>query len=123
MKETQFFEKWKELSKIKQGSKVLLTNGDVAEFIRLKQKKFIGIINGCSYDIPVSMFDKIIEEAKENKDYLKLKQGEYFYITSAKNDALLFIFDSIDDKYIIGINPISKTKTKIDISLYKGRIV
>lgn len=122
MKELQLIEKWEQLAKLKQGTKVSLTNGEVAEFVRLKQKKFIGIINNGSYDIPVTMFKDIIEEVKENKDYLKLKKGEYFYISNSKSDALLFTFDSIQGNYIIGINPISKIKTKIDCSLYKGKI-
>lgn len=122
MRELELIEKWEKLSNVKQGSKVSLTNGDIAEFVRLKQKKFIGIINGGSYDIPVGMFVEVVEEAKENTEYLNLKKGEYFYITNAKNDALLFTFAGIQGEHIIGINPISKTKTKIHSSLYKGRI-
>ena len=115
-------EKWKELSKLNQGTKVSLTNGDIAEFIRLKQKKFIGIINGKSYDIPVNMFVKVIEVAKNNDDYVNLKKGQYFYISDSKSNALLFIFEEIQKGYIIGINPITKAKTRIDISLYKDKI-
>lgn len=115
-------EKWNKLSTLKQGSKVSLTSGEEAEFIRLKQKNFIGIINGQSYNIPVALFNKVLSIATENKEYLNLKKGDYFYISNSKSDALLFIFETIEKERIIGINPITKGRTRIDASLYKGRI-
>jgi hypothetical protein len=114
-------EKWMALSSLKQGSIVKLTSGETATFTRLKQSKFIGMINGGSFDIPVTMLLEIIEEAKANDGYKKLKKNELFYIVKGK-DTILFIFDCMEKGYIIGINPISKGKTRIDISLYGGAV-
>lgn len=108
------------------GDKVLLTNGDTAEFIRLKQKKFIGIINDKSYDIPVTMFDKVTEQEKpksekEKNKYRTLEKGELFYIV--KNErVIIYFFENFQNGRIIGINPVTKGRTKIDTSLYGGKV-
>lgn len=119
-------QKWLQLSDVKMGDKVLLTNGDTAEFIRLKQKKFIGIINDKSYDIPVTMFDKVTEQEKpksekEKNKYRTLEKGELFYIV--KNErVIIYFFENFQNGRIIGINPVTKGRTKIDTSLYGGKV-
>lgn len=113
---------WLELASLKQGTIVSLKNGEEAEFIRLKQKNFTGIINGTSYSIPVSMFVSVIKDAKENTGYENLKPGENFFINNNTGDALLFIFKEISNNRIIGINPITKVQTKISKELYAGKV-
>jgi hypothetical protein len=116
---------WYILSKLKQGSKILLKSGEEAIFVRLKQKKFIAQINGESWDIPVGNFVKVLEEAKDNLGYKNLKKGEIFYINN-NGSAEVFKFDSIKivnkKERIIGINPIDNSVYKIDASMYAGKI-
>ncbi|MGD6876814.1 hypothetical protein [Bacillus infantis] len=120
------FEKLMEVSNLSQGDKVKLSNGDVAEFVRLKQKNFVGIIQGKSYNIPVNMFVSLEEKGKEkapNESYKTLKQGELFYITDQKKGhALLFKFDGLKNGKIIGISPINGGITRIDSALYAGKV-
>lgn len=124
MKIKESIDKWDTLKKLKTNSMILLTNGEECKFIRLKRKKFIGMINGSTFDIPVNMFKEVLEEAKENVGYKTLKKGELFYITDSRgNDALLYKFDSIKNNRIIGINPLSNVETSIDVSLYRGKVL
>lgn len=125
------------LEGLKEGTKILLMNGEQTEYVRTKQKKFIGIMDGKMYNIPISMFKEVIKESKSKKDLLKeiqekqkkiddenkrneavlksLKKGDYFYISKGqRQDAILFIFDSFSNAKIVGINPITKIRTKID---------
>lgn len=117
--------KWLECSELTQGDKIKLTNGDIAEFVRLKQKNFIGIVNGKSYNVPVTMFISVVEKANNNQkqeEYKTLKSGELFFIDDNKGNAMLFIFDSVRNNKIIGINPITKGSTRIDVKLYRGKV-
>jgi hypothetical protein len=43
------------------GDKVKLTNGEIAEVIKVNQKRFVGVINGSEYTIPFGMFESVIE--------------------------------------------------------------
>jgi hypothetical protein len=120
------FSKLQKVVELKQGDLILLTNGQEAEFVRLKQKKFIGTIDGIAYDIPVNMFDKLLKHApkKDTDAYKTLEKGELFYINQS-GKALLFIFDSFTQSSmpnIIGVNPISHGKVKIDHRLYVGKV-
>jgi hypothetical protein len=123
--ETMSKDPWYILANLKQGSKILLKSGEEATFVRLKQKKFIATINGEGWDCPLSNFVKVLEEAKDNLGYRKLKQGELFYINNNGN-AEFFKFDSIKvvrkQERIIGINPITSGKHTIDASMYAGKI-
>ena len=116
------YAKWTALSKIKSGSIVKLTDGSIATLIKLKQKNFDGLINGKSFSIPVMMFVELLEEAKDNLGYTKLKKGEAFYITTNNKDALLFIYECMEKGNIIGINPVNNGRTRIVPSLYKGSL-
>jgi hypothetical protein len=106
------------------GDMVKLTNGKIYEFVKLKRTKFIGKVGGNMYDIPVSMFVEIVEKAPPKKlddGYKKLKKGELFFIE--KNDrAIVFKFEEMKNGKIMGINPITKGLTKIDASLYAGKV-
>ena len=113
---------------VKQGDKVLLKSGKIAEFVKMKRTNFEGIIDGAHYNIKIASFDKIVEKANQDiKKEVKanilsqLKDGDWFYIN--KNDnALTFIFKEIKNNKIIGINPITKTTTKIDMNFEIGLI-
>jgi hypothetical protein len=125
MKEVSF-DKLVEVSQLRQGDKVKLTNGETAEFIRLKQKKFLGVMDGKSYNIPVNMFVEVLEKADqkakvEKADHMTLKQNEPFYINKSGN-ALLFYFVKMENSRIVGINPITNATTRIDASMYAGKV-
>ncbi|WP_425203646.1 hypothetical protein [Priestia megaterium] len=114
-----------ELMNCTEGTKVELTTGDVFEFVRLKRTKFIGKRDGQNYDIPVQMFKKVIGTAPKkelNKSYESLTKNELFYIKDNKGNALIFKFDEIKNNKIIGVNPVSGTKTRIDVALYVGKV-
>lgn len=116
-----FLDKWMELNELRQDSKVLLTSGETATFIKLNKKNFVGIMDGKTFNIPIELFDKVLEVAKLNDGYKKLKKGEAFYISNGK-DALLFIFEAMEKGKIIGINPISSSRTRIAVSMYAGKV-
>jgi len=114
-----------ELMNCTEGTKIELTTGDVFEFVRLKRTKFIGKRDGQNYDIPVQMFKKVVGAAPKkqlNKSYESLTKNELFYVKDNKGNALLFKFDEIKNNKIIGVNPVSSTKTRIDIALYVGKV-
>lgn len=107
-----------------EGDKILLKNGNVYEFVRIKRTKFIGSKDGLNYDIPLEAFKEIVEKAppkKINQSYKKLKVNDLFII-KVKDDAILYSFLEIANGRIIGINPLNNTKTRIDIGLYVGTL-
>lgn len=115
--------KWMSLFGLNTGDKVNLSNGSVAEFIRLKRTKFIGTIDGKSFNIPVDMYVSLHSEGEKTPNaYMSLCKGEPFYINRG-GKAVLYIFDHIDqnDK-IVGIQPISKGMTRIDNDLFAGKV-
>jgi preprotein translocase subunit YajC len=122
---------------LKPGTKVLLSNGQVAEFVEMKRTNFTGIINGKRYRIPATAFVKVIDasntdnfdsiiekkqpQIQDIKDKQKLlnslKKGDYFYINSGKRqNAELYIFQEIRGKKVIGQNPITNDRVRIDMS-------
>lgn len=106
------------------GDKVLCKDGNIYEFVKLKRTKFIGRNEQGSYDIPVTWFVEITEKAppkKLNQSYKKLKEGELFYIVQG-DDAKVFAFIELVNGKIMGLNPITKSKTRIDIQLYGGKM-
>jgi hypothetical protein len=118
------FEKFNVLNGLNRGDVVLLTNGEIAQFGRLKQKKFIGTMNGTSYDIPVTMFQEVLERVETpdlSAEYKSLKYNEPFFIEKNGN-ALLFFFQRIEGGRIIGKNPISGGNVRIDVGLYAGKV-
>ena len=116
-------EKWEQVRQLNRGDIIELTNGDECEFVRLKQKKFIGIMNGTTYDIPVNMFAEVIKKAESIEEKLaNLKKDDLFYIQGNSGRAYLFKFLKLKGNKIIGINPISKTKTTIDREMYVDKV-
>ena len=118
--------KWLEVNELNEGDKIKLTDGNEALFVRLKQKNFIAIINNKRYDVPVTMYDHLIQksevkEKEDNQEYTNLRKGELFYIV--KNErVIIFFFEANQNGRIIGINPVTKDRVKIDVSLYGGRV-
>ncbi|AEO93892.1 gp649 [Bacillus phage G] len=120
----EMFQKFNELSKLNTGDKVKLTNGEVAVFTKLKRKNFEGTIDDKAFNIPIEMFVEVIETVDVNAkdgEIVSLKKGEPFFINKNGN-ALLFTFEKIENGRIIGINPVSKSRTRIDKSLYAGKV-
>lgn len=118
------FDKLMEVSRLNPGDKVKLTDGQIAEFVKLKQKNFNGIIDGQSYNIPVNMFVEVVEKTdlgSKLNEAKNMKPGDMFYIAQ-KGNALLFKFEQIQNGRIVGINPVSKSKTRIDMSLFVGKV-
>lgn len=115
------YEKLEKMSELNRGDIIKVRSGEEVEFVRLKRKKFLGIIDGTTYDIPVNAFDKVLERNEINIDEKldKLTPGDYFYIESNRGgNALLFKFKKMRGNKIIGINPISKSNTRIDKELF-----
>lgn len=120
------FEKWNTLRTLNTGDKIELTNGESAIFTRLKQKKFIAEMNGELYDIHVNSFSKVLSRenikdraARSNEE---LKKGDPFYINK-NGKALLFIYESHNEKgEIIGKNPITNGKSRIEATMYAGKV-
>jgi hypothetical protein len=112
------------VSSLQSGDTVMLTSGKTAAFVRKKKTKFVGIMDGLSYDIPMDMITEVLGKADASRihsDYKTLKPGEAFYINKS-GKAGLYFFVKIQNNYIIGINPISKTNTRIDSSMYVGKV-
>jgi uncharacterized protein YjhX (UPF0386 family) len=120
---------------LNEGDKIKLITGEVMTFVRLKRTKFVATMNGQNYNVPVSMFDSVIEKVdlnsfqefeqnreKEKKNILsELKKGDYFYINK-NNNAIVFKFECIEGRRIIGINPINGNRTRIDIAFEIGKL-
>jgi hypothetical protein len=109
---------------LRYGDKVKLTDGSIAEFVKLKQKNFDGLINGQPYNIPVNMFVEVVEKAEavtESKEYMTLKKGEPFYI-NYRGAAQLFTFEGMENFKIVGTCPVTKKRTTIAPSLYFGKV-
>jgi len=118
-------DKLAEVSKLNRGDKIQLRSGEKVEFIRLKRKKFLGVIDGTTYNISVNAFDKLLEEAEDNTEEIldSLEAGDYFYIESNRGgNALLFKFKRMKNNKIIGINPISNSRTRIDKELFVNKV-
>lgn len=118
------FDKFRQMASLNPGDKVKLTDGSIAEFVKLKQKNFDGIIDGKLYNVPVNMFVEVIEKAdlgSKLNDAQNMTPGEMFYIAK-DGKALLFKFERIERGKIIGINPVSKGRTTIDMSLFAGKV-
>lgn len=114
-------QKFHELSRLSNGDKVKLGDGRTVQFVRLKQKNFVGIMDGKSYNIPVNMFDSLIEKAdKDMNAYKNLKKGDPFFIDRGDGKALLFMFLEMRNNNIIGLNPLTKSTARISPSLFGG---
>lgn len=115
-----------ELSRLNNGDTVLLSTGQECEFIRLKRKRFIGIIDGTSYDIPVSQFEEVLkikEQVPADEKLKEVKAGDLFYI-ERKGNAELLIFKQLkpDGRTIVATNPIDKGRITLDKSMFEAKI-
>jgi hypothetical protein len=118
-----------------EGDVVKLTNGEVATFIRIKQTRFLGTINGNVFNIPINMFvdviskapiEDIIKKANEKSTVKSnvldsLKEGDWFYIVQRGN-ALAFKFVRVQGTSVIAKNPINNAEVKIGIGFEFGII-
>lgn len=117
-------EKKKKLSDLTQGDIIQLVDGQECKFVRLKRTRFIGIIDGEGYDIPVGHFKYVLEKNDKDVDseIKELENGDLFYYKNKNGKAILLRFKEVDKEYIIGINPISKSKVKLPKNMYTGSI-
>jgi bifunctional DNA-binding transcriptional regulator/antitoxin component of YhaV-PrlF toxin-antitoxin module len=124
-------EQLREFIGLNKGDKVLLTDGSEAIFVRSKQVKFIGTMEGKDFDIPKTMYVKTLEKVKvdspkekQDKNLAKiklLKKGDWFYIERG-NNAELYKFEELQNNTIIGINPIDQTRMKIHVTFQIGLV-
>lgn len=121
-------EKLIEIYKLQPGDKIKLTTGQEAEFVRLKKTRFVGLILGVSYDIPITMFDRVLEKAAPAPESPKvtgvdiapkLKPGDWFYINN-RNRAEVYIFKEIHGTKIIGLVPFDNQAVRIDMGFEMG---
>ena len=122
------FEQLRLAMELKEGDKIKLNSGEIVEFVRTKQKKFVGIMNGALYNISIASINSVVEKADQNKKKEEslnligqLQKGDWFYINKNGN-ALAFKFDKIEGKKIIATNPIRNAVTRIDINFQIGLI-
>lgn len=120
--------KYYALAVLNKGDKVKLTDGSIAEFVKLKQKNFDGLIDGKPYNIPVNMFVEVVEKTdlkekvnKIDEELTTLKKGDFFYIDKS-GSALLFKYEGMEKGRIVGINPIGNMRTRIDKRMYVGKV-
>lgn len=92
------------------GDKVKLTNGDIAEFVKVNQKRFVGIINGSEYTIPFGMFDSIFEKANTNTAKRIQSSFEYLFWVHGNGDDIEAIIKSSKE---LSKDEIEKTKIKL----------
>lgn len=117
------YEKLMKVRELDRGDKVKLTNGEVAEFVRLKKKNFVGIIDDKSYNIPVNMFVEFVEKGKTTTvDDIDLNPGDMFYIQANNGSALLFEFKRFKGNRIVGVNPINKAESTIDREMFVDKV-
>ena len=107
----------------KQGEELKLSNGQTAIFVRGKKTKFIGTIDGTIYDIPFAMIvteDGQLKKKESSETINNLVKGDKFYIDK-NGKAILFVYESSNDKTIVGINPINNNRTRIskEFNFYK----
>ena len=60
--------KREELLKLQPGTSIKLTTGAIIQFERVKQKQFIGIINGVMHDISIDLFDSVVEKTEKTQE-------------------------------------------------------
>ncbi|MNK38828.1 hypothetical protein D3C87_574240 [compost metagenome] len=121
MQNVSFQSKYLALVGMNVGDIVKLSNGQEASFIRLKQKKFEGNINGVPSNIPVEMFVSLVKKAEKNEGYKDLKLGEPFFVNK-DGKALLFKFSGLEKDIIVGTNPIGNVTTRIPTAMFGGRV-
>jgi len=118
------YEKFSAMAQLKRGDKIKLTNGDIVEFLDLKQKRFTAIKNGASWSFPINSFLNLVEKAKEDdktSEITALKPGELFYILKGGH-MTVFAFESINGKTIHAKNPATSAGMRMDASFYEGKV-
>jgi len=115
-------DKFRELKDLKAGDKVRLTGGREMLFVRLKQTKFIATEDGVPYDVPVSMFEELVEKSAESMfDANTLTPGDFFYILTAKKEAIIFQYDGHHSAtQVTAINPVTKLTVRMSQDIIKG---
>jgi hypothetical protein len=109
--------------KLKLGDKVKLTDGSVCEFVRHKQKNFVGLINGQTYNISNTMFVSLVEKGTQNTEWYKeLKKGDPFYIVKGGKDCVAFRFDRMQLGKIVGKHFVTGQDVIIDTTFIGGKI-
>ena len=109
---------------LKRGDIVKLVTGETAEFQSLKQKNFIGIIKGSTYNIPINHFQELVAKSvkiDKTSEVMTLNSGELFYIIKGDN-VMVFKFDRIINNKIHCKNPITNGGVTMSLELYAGKV-
>lgn len=114
------------LNSLNVGDVFTTIHGAEYSFVEMKRKYVHGtsLKDGKTYRVPVDSFDKVVKRVDRKAkaaEYRSLTRGELFYI-AYKGDTVLYKFEGEDRGKIIGINPISNSRTKIDPALYGGKV-
>jgi hypothetical protein len=100
------------------GDKVKLTDGSIAEFVKVNQKRFVGTIKGKEYTIPFSMFVSIIEKSNgavkdNNKAGFILKSKKKDYETGCY-EYFKEIFETHSGEKMVAIEKSESKATRFD---------
>lgn len=81
------------LKKLEDGAIITLTNGRLAAFKKVNRTKFIGLLDGKRYNIPISMFHSTgdnREMAKKNREKQVTQKNEHYEKKKEIIDGLVF---------------------------------
>lgn len=106
------------------GDVVKCTDGREYEFIRMKQKKFIGKNRGQAYDIDARMFVELIRKAEKVPfDPNVLQEGELFYVLDNKQTATIYRFKyMINSNRVKAENPITGGSVTVPSTMVEGAV-
>jgi len=108
------------------GDTIEVQGGKQGKFIRLKEKKFTVIMDDTAYDYPVMAFARVVEKAKRDQDaWKKLATGDLFVIFDGQRSGIYEFRELRQSRgraVIIGIDPVSRTRTSIAPELFAGKI-
>lgn len=116
--------KFNQLALLSLGDKVLCSNGETYEFIRLKKTKFLGKRSGQTFNIPVSMFVEVVEKGESTLfDVTSLKEGDLFYTLDARKNPVLYRFKyMINSNKVMAENPVTRTGVRMPAEIVEGSI-
>jgi len=116
----------REFDSLKEGDRIQLKSGEIFIFQNHKRKNFSAIseTNDRLYNIPNSLFEKIMEKAgpkQIDQGYKTLSPGELFCIKKGK-DFIIYKFKEISKGRIQAVSVDGKMNWTIDIGLYHAKV-
>lgn len=88
----------------------------------MKDRNFVGTLNGKPYDIPVETFKRKVRSGSRSFDPATLRKGDWFY-TNEHGKACLYKFDRVlPNGKIVGLNPIGNIPTTMSGTFIVGKV-